>query len=45
MVFGKMISLDSFFIQIGPERWVTVPNGYEGITLNRGIVNILEGGK
>ena len=45
LIFKKLISLDSFYIQIGTERWITVPNGYEGISVDRGIIKILEGGK
>jgi len=36
LIFVNTISLDSFFIQIGPEKWVTVPEGYDGISINRG---------
>jgi hypothetical protein len=45
LIFVNNISLDSFFIKIGPERWVTVPDGYDGICVNRGKIRILEGGK
>jgi hypothetical protein len=45
MIFKKNVSLDSFYIEIGPEKWVTIPTGYDGISINRGQVNILEGGK
>jgi len=44
LIFINNISLDSFFIKIGPERWVTVPDGYDGICVNRGKIRILEGG-
>lgn len=36
MRFIKIVSLNSFFIEIGPENWVTVPTGYEGISIDRG---------
>lgn len=36
MVFIKTVNLDSFYIEIGPEKWVTVPSGYDGISINRG---------
>jgi hypothetical protein len=45
MLFKKVVKLDSFYIEIGPEKWVTVPTGYDGISINRGQVKILEGGK
>ena len=45
MMFIKIINLNSFFIEIGPENWVTVPMGYEGISIDRGQIKILEGGK
>lgn len=45
MIFMHTISLDSFFIEIGPERWVTVPDGYDGVSVDRGRIRILEGGK
>ena len=44
-IFLKRISLDQFFIEIGPERWIIVPDGYDGIALNRGKITILGGGK
>lgn len=45
LIFVAEIRLDSFFIRIGPERWITVPDGYDGISVNRGKIKILEGGK
>lgn len=45
LVMVNSISLDQFFIRIGPERWITVPDGYDGISINRGQIKILEGGK
>lgn len=36
MVFKKIVNLDSFYIEIGPEKWITVPSGYDGISINRG---------
>jgi hypothetical protein len=45
LIFVENISLDSFFIKIGPERWITVPDGYDGISVNRGKIKILKGGK
>jgi hypothetical protein len=45
LIYISTISLDSFFIKIGPERWVTVPDGYDGISVNRGKIRILQGGK
>jgi hypothetical protein len=36
MVFIKTVKLDSFLIFIGSEKWITVPAGYDGISLNRG---------
>lgn len=44
MIFKKNISLDQFFIEIGPERWITVPDGYDGIGVDKGNIMILEGG-
>ena len=26
--FIKEVSLDTFFIEIGPEKWITIPRGY-----------------
>lgn len=43
--FISDINLDSFFIKIGPEKWVTIPDGYDGISMNRGKIEILKGGK
>ena len=40
-MFRSSISLDAFFITIGPERWITVPDGYDGICVNRGKIRIL----
>lgn len=34
--FIKVVSLDTFYIEIGPEKWITVPDGYDGIAINRG---------
>lgn len=45
MTFKSLIKLDSFYIEIGPEKWVTVPDGYEGISVNRGKLKVLAGGK
>ncbi len=45
LIYQNTISLDSFFIQIGPERWITIPDGYDGISVNRGKIKVLEGGK
>lgn len=45
MTFVKEISLDSFFIKIGPESWITIPDGYCGIAVNLGEIRILESGK
>lgn len=45
MTFIKIVNLNSFYIEIGPEKWydsilniirITVPTGYDGISLNRG---------
>ena len=36
LIFLDIIDLDSFYIKIGQERWITVPNGYDGISVNRG---------
>lgn len=44
MNFEKVVSLDSFYIEIGPEKWVTVPDGYDGVAINRGKLRILDGG-
>ncbi len=44
LAFLKKVSLDSFYIEIGPEKWVTVPDGYDGISVNRGSLRILDGG-
>jgi hypothetical protein len=41
MIFKGNIRLDSFYIKIGPEKWVTVPEGYDGISVNRGSIRIL----
>ena len=45
MVFKQIVDLDSFYIEIGPEKWVTVPDGYDGIAVNRGKIKVLKGGK
>ena len=45
MVFKQTVELDSFYIEIGPEKWVTVPDGYDGIAVNRGKIKVLKGGK
>jgi hypothetical protein len=45
MIFHGNVRLDSFYIHIGPEKWVTVPDGYDGISVNRGSIRILKGGK
>jgi hypothetical protein len=45
LTFIKVVSLDSFYIEIGPEKWVTIPDGYDGISINRGSLRILKGGK
>ena len=45
MIFIKNVDLNSFYIDIGPEKWVTVPDGYDGISINRGKLQILCGGK
>lgn len=45
MVFKQIVELDSFYIEIGPEKWVTVPDGYDGIAVNRGKIKVLKGGK
>jgi hypothetical protein len=45
LTFIKVVSLDSFYIEIGPEKWVTIPDGYDGISVNRGSIRILPGGK
>ena len=45
MIYMSTISLESFYIKIGPERWVTVPEGYDGIAVCRGEIRVLEGGK
>jgi hypothetical protein len=45
MIYVNTISLDQFYIQIGPERWVTIPDGYDGLAVNRGQIKILPGGK
>ncbi len=44
MIFKQNISLNDFFITIGPERWVTVPEGYDGIAVDRGTIVVLKGG-
>jgi len=41
----KTVSLDSFYIEIGPEKWVTIPDGYDGISVNLGEIQILHAGK
>lgn len=45
MTFRGNVRLDNFYIEIGPEKWITVPEGYDGISVNRGSLRILEGGK
>jgi hypothetical protein len=45
MIFKGNVRLDSFYIEIGPEKWVTVPEGYDGISVNRGSIRVLEGGR
>jgi len=41
LTFMKTVSLDAFYIEIGPEKWVTVPEGYDGIAINRGKIRVL----
>lgn len=41
MTFIQLVSLDSFYIEIGPEKYITIPEGYDGIALNRGNLRIL----
>ncbi len=41
MRFVQNVTLDSFYIHIGPEKWVTVPDGYDGIAVNRGMIRVL----
>ena len=36
MTFIKIVNLNSFYIEIGSEKWITVPTGSDGISLNRG---------
>lgn len=43
--FIKIINLDSFYIEIGAEKWVTIPDGYDGISINLGEIRILHSGK
>ena len=45
MKFIEIIKLDAFYIEIGPEKWVTIPSGYDGISLNNGNLKILSGGR
>ena len=45
MLFVSKVNLNSFYIEIGPENWVTIPEGYEGISINTGKIRLLEGGK
>ncbi len=45
MKFIGKVSLSAFYITIGPENWVTIPEGYEGISINNGLIRLLEGGK
>ena len=40
-----MVKLNFNLLILGPERWVTVPDGYDGISVNRGQIRILQGGK
>jgi hypothetical protein len=43
--FIKIITLDSFYIEIGAEKWVTIPDGYDGISINLGEIRILHSGR
>ena len=29
-MFVKIIYLNDFYIEVGPEKWVTIPDGYDG---------------
>ena len=44
LTFIKTHDLKSFFIEIGPEKWVTIPTGYDGVASNNGKLEILKGG-
>jgi hypothetical protein len=39
--FKNLINLDAFYIEIGPEKWVTVPDGYDGVSIDRGNLKVL----
>jgi len=41
MKFMGTVNLNSFYIEIGPEKFVTIPDGYNGIAINRGKIRIL----
>jgi len=41
MKFMETVNLNSFYIEIGPEKFVTIPDGYDGIAINRGKIRIL----
>ena len=45
LTFKKIVTLDTFYIEIGPEKWVTIPDGYDGISVNLGRLQILKSGK
>ena len=45
LIFKKVVTLDTFYIEIGPEKWVTIPDGYDGISVNLGELQILKSGK
>jgi hypothetical protein len=45
MNFLKMIRLDKFYIKVGPEKWLTIPEQYDGIALDNGKTVILKGGR
>lgn len=45
MQFQQIIRLDKFYIRVGPEKWITIPDQYDGIAIDNGQTVILTGGR
>ena len=45
MAFKQIVEVNQFYIEIGIEKWVMIPDGYDGIALNRGRIRVLPGGR
>lgn len=43
--FMGTVRLNNYFVKIGTEKWITVPDQYDGIAVDNGRTVILKGGK